>query len=110
MTGMNRATGRLIGLEAHLAQSIHDILSTPRGSRVLRREYGSDLPDLIDAPMNPTTMIDVFAATADALARWEPRFVLRRVEIAPSGSGAMPLVLIGEANGGGVVVRAEVGA
>ncbi len=51
--GMNAATGRnLTGLD-HLHQSIADILSTPIGTRVMRRDYGSRLPELIDAPMTP---------------------------------------------------------
>ena len=93
MTGLSRSTARLIGFDAHLAQSINDILSTPKGSRVLRRDYGSRLPDLIDAPMNGETAIDVFAETAEALEKWEPRLRLRRVEITSAAAGRMSLLL-----------------
>ncbi|PTE15917.1 GPW/gp25 family protein [Pseudogemmobacter blasticus] len=93
MTGLSRTTARLIGFDAHLAQSINDILSTPKGSRVLRRDYGSRLPDLIDAPMNGETAIDVFAETAEALEKWEPRLRLRRVEITAAAAGRMSLLL-----------------
>ena len=71
---------RLAGL-AHLAQSITDILTTPIGSRVMRRDYGSNLPDLIDQPMNGFTRLRLFAATAGALQRWEPRIRVAQVEV-----------------------------
>jgi len=72
MIGMNRHTGRKIEGAAHLAQSIHDILTTPKGSLVMLRDYGSDLPDVIDQPLNGETMIDAYLATAEALDLWEP--------------------------------------
>lgn len=48
MNGMDRRTGRLIEGDAHLAQSVADILTTPVGSRLQRRTYGSLLPELLD--------------------------------------------------------------
>lgn len=77
---MNRITGKAVtGLE-HLRQSIGDILTTPIGSRVMRRDYGSMVPDLIDHPDNMPTQVRVYAAVASALMRWEPRFRLTRIE------------------------------
>ncbi|MHB0819832.1 GPW/gp25 family protein [Stutzerimonas stutzeri] len=76
---MNRITGAAIDSTAHIAQSIGDILTTPIGSRVMRREYGSLLPDLIDAPLNDATRLLAYAAVAMALLRWEPRIRLSRV-------------------------------
>lgn len=81
MSGMNAKNGEeLDGLD-HLRQSISDILTTPLGSRVMRRDYGSQLYELIDAPGNPVTMVDIYAATADALEKWEPRFKLEQVQV-----------------------------
>ena len=78
---MNRTTGTTItGLE-HLRQSVGDILSTPIGSRVMRREYGSLVPELIDHPDNNTSQVRLFSAVASALLRWEPRFRLTRVGV-----------------------------
>ena len=48
MLGMDAKTGRRLEGDDHLRQSIADILTTPIGSRVLRRDYGSMLLDLID--------------------------------------------------------------
>ena len=81
MHGMDRTTGKPLDGLAHLQQSIGDILSTPVGSRVMRRDYGSLVPRLIDQPFNPTTKIRLYAATATALMRWEPRIRLSRVAL-----------------------------
>lgn len=78
---MDRTTGKpLAGLD-HLRQSIGDILTTPIGSRVMRRDYGSLLPELIDQPLNSATTVQLYAATAAALMRWEPRLRLSRVSL-----------------------------
>lgn len=100
MTGLSRDLLTVLPETRHIAQSIADILSTPKGSRVMRRDYGSDLPDLIDAPVNGETLVDLYAATAEAIARWEPRFALRQVEIPEAGpSGRLGLILTGEVTG-----------
>jgi len=78
---MNRTTGTAIDSTAHIAQSIGDILTTPIGSRVMRRDFGSLLPDLIDAPFNDATRLQAYAAVAMALLRWEPRIRLSRVQM-----------------------------
>jgi phage baseplate assembly protein W len=64
MAGMSRITGAAVGGFDHLRQSIQDILSTPVGTRVHRRDYGSDLPRLVDRPMNATLASDMVAAAA----------------------------------------------
>ena len=99
MTGMSRQTGRALAPGAHLAQSLTDILTTPKGSRVLRRDYGSRLPDLIDAPINGETLIDLYAETAEALDLWEPRLKLRRVEAQAASAGRLTLILTGDVQG-----------
>lgn len=81
MIGMNSSTGKALTGSAHLAQSINDILSTPLGTRVMRRDYGSQLADLIDWPLNNATRLQAYAAVAIALMRWEPRIRLSRVQL-----------------------------
>jgi len=94
MIGMDRHTGAPISGAARRRQSVEDILLTPIGSRVCQREYGSELPDLIDAAMNPAGRIRVYAATAAAIARWEPELRLQRVQLTPAAeAGAWRLVL-----------------
>ena len=77
----------------------------------MRRDYGSNLPLLIDAPINPETMIDLYHATAEALDKWEPRFQLRRVEIADARSGFVDLRLTGDVvDAGEALITSTVGA
>jgi phage baseplate assembly protein W len=80
--GMQASTGVAINGVDHLMQSIHTILTTPVGSRVMRRSFGSLLPELIDQPDNAATRVRVFAAVAGALMRWEPRLRISRVQLA----------------------------
>lgn len=96
MDGLNATTGKRLEGMAHLRQSIRDILTTPKGSRVQRREYGSDLFKLIDAPANRQTMMDIRAVVAVDLARWEPRFRLERCQIVTAEAGRIVLDLTGE--------------
>ncbi len=95
MRGIDATTGKSLSGLDHLRQSVRDILSTPLGSRVLRREYGSQIFELIDAPLNRSAVMDLYAATADALARWESRFQLTKVQIAMSSPGVVVLDLTG---------------
>lgn len=60
---------------------------TPIGSRVMRRDYGSDLPQLIDAPMNLSTLSRIYAATAKAIAKWEPRFKTTKISVSSAAPG-----------------------
>lgn len=65
----------------HIGQSITDLLTTRIGTRIMRREYGSLVPDLIDEPFNEITRLRVYAATVMAVMRWEPRVRLSHVEL-----------------------------
>lgn len=80
-TGINRDTGEALEDWEHVQQSLQDIFSTPRRSRVMRRNYGSEAPDLIDAPMARSTLADYAYALGDATEQWEPRFSLERMWI-----------------------------
>lgn len=82
MKGMDAATGQWIEGDAHLAQSIAQILTTPMATRGMRRDFGSLLPELIDQPFNDATRVRLYGATATALQRWEPRLTLKRVGLA----------------------------
>ena len=96
MSGMNRNTGKRIDGADHIRQSVYDILTTPIGTRLMRRTYGSRLFDLVDRPMNAAFNLLLAAATADALRRWEPRLRLQRVQVgAPSADGRIPIDLTG---------------
>lgn len=68
---------------------------TPIGSRVMRREYGSRLFQLVDAPMNRGTILELYAATAQAIAKWEPRFAVQQVSIVDAVPGTVTIDVTG---------------
>lgn len=96
MNGMNAADGKPLAGVDHLRQSLRDILTTPIGTRVMRRDYGSRLFELVDAPLNRRTILQLYAATAQAVKKWEPRFKLTKVRIASASPGVVALDLTGE--------------
>lgn len=98
---MNKNTGLALGDRDHLRQSIADILLTPIGSRVMRREYGSLVPELIDKPDNRKTEIRLYAAVAGALMRWEPRIRISSIAFARESGrpGRVVVKLAGEVAG-----------
>ncbi|SPK73054.1 Bacteriophage P2 Baseplate assembly protein GPW [Cupriavidus taiwanensis] len=87
--GMNTATGRTLTDRDHIAQSVRDILTTPIGTRVMRRDYGSLLPELIDQPQHQTTRLRAMSATVSALLRWEPRLRISRVAFETTADGRL---------------------
>ena len=95
MRGADAATGRRLSGAAHLRQSVRDVLTTPIGSRVMRRDYGSRLFALADAPQNDGLKAALVAATAEALDRWEPRYRLLSARVSASASGRATIDLEG---------------
>lgn len=95
MNGINATTGAALSGMDHLRQSIRDILTTRVGTRVMRRAYGSRLPELVDAPLNDETLVDLFAETAIALATWEPRIYVEQVSAEIPAPGRVIISLTG---------------
>jgi phage baseplate assembly protein W len=100
MTGMSRDTGRSLDEVDHIAQSIADILTTPIGSRIKRREYGSLIPELIDQPANPANLLRLKAASVMAIIRWEPRVRITNVGLQIAMDGTTTLDIAGTRVGG----------
>lgn len=76
---MSRTTGTRIYDADHIVQGWIDILTTPIGARVMRRDYGSDLFKLIDQPVNRYIIAKIYAAIIIPLNRWEIRARVREV-------------------------------
>ena len=88
---MSRETGRSLALEDHIHQSIHDVLTTPVGSRIMRRSYGSILPDLVDHPANPSNRLRLMNATVVAIMKWEPRVSINSVSVSLAMNGKVQI-------------------
>ncbi|EBW2465773.1 GPW/gp25 family protein [Salmonella enterica] len=101
--GMSRNDGQVIADTDHLRQSVRDILLTPQGSRIARREYGSLLSALIDQPQNPALRLQIMSAVYVALNRWEPRLTLDSITINGNFDGSMVVELTGHSNNGAPV-------
>lgn len=83
--GMSRETGRAITDVEHIRQSCGDILRTPVGSRVMRRDYGSLLFSLIDQPQTDALKLQIMCACYMALLKWEPRISISALTVAGKG-------------------------
>jgi phage baseplate assembly protein W len=107
IAGMCKNTGKLLGELAHLKQSIVDILTTPIGSRVMRRSYGSRLFELVDQPINDRLKVQIYSATAEALGKWEPRFRCKKVSVTSATPGRIELLLEGDYLPNGQQIRLD---
>ncbi|CAM8679205.1 GPW/gp25 family protein [Kluyvera sp. M-M157-B] len=93
--GMNRNTGLGISDTEHVSQSMRDILLTPVGSRVMRREYGSLLSALIDMPQNPALRLQIMVVCYSAIQKWEPRIRLTAISFETGDAGEMYVDITG---------------
>lgn len=98
--GMNQQTGAALTDTDHIRQSVRDILTTPQGSRIVRREYGSMLFTLMDQPQNDALNLQLMAAVYSALSRWEPRVRLNSIQITRNFDGSMQVDLTGQREDG----------
>ena len=86
MAFYSRYTGAEISEGAHILQSIQMILTTRIGSRVMRRDFGSKLPGLVDASLTPENLTAIYAAANEAISRWEPRVRVVSTRIDPENA------------------------
>ena len=92
---MNINDGKEISEINHLKQSIANILTTPIGSRAMRRDYGSNLFDKIDRPINGELIAEIYLDIVESLFIWEPRFEVDQVVVGEIHQGKITIDLIG---------------
>jgi phage baseplate assembly protein W len=80
--------------QRHIEQAIFLILSTARGERVMRPEFGSGIHELVFAPNTAATMGRLEQEVRLALTRWEPRIDVLEVNPEPRGDGNVVLITI----------------
>lgn len=84
--GVGLDTGRQIAEasgDEKIRQSIWLILSTARGERIGRPDFGCGIHDLVFATRTAGTLGDIARAVTEALGRWEPRIDLIAVDARP---------------------------
>lgn len=78
-------TGRLADLEtgAAVRQSLHLLLSTIPGERIMRPTYGCELHRLAFQPNDGTTAGLAIHHVRQAVEAWEPRVEIRSIDAGP---------------------------
>ena len=72
---------RYPSLEASVRQAIRIILSTRPGEQLMRPEFGAGLEDFVHESNTLTTRRRIYDRISEALARWESRILLDRVDV-----------------------------
>lgn len=67
--------------EENIRQSIWIILSTARGERIMRTDFGCGIYELIFESISQTTAGRITEAVRESLLRWEPRIDVRDVQV-----------------------------
>ena len=100
--GIARQTGTLIKDEAYLKDRIQSCLSMRLGTHPMRRLKGSRIPELIDRPLNATTLFEIKVAVFDALAHPANGFAdltVTKVEIRAVEPGKVEISIVYSING-----------
>jgi phage baseplate assembly protein W len=79
--------------EGGIEEGIRLILGTARGERRMRPNFGCDIHTLVFSPNNPTTWGLACHYVEDALAWWEPRIEVLKVEAQPDPDDASRLLI-----------------
>ena len=85
--GMVRVAG-----DERVRQSIHLILATAPGERLLRPQFGCEIHDLVFAPRHAETAGLAAAHVREALELWEPRIEVLDVRVEEGDEPTLLLV------------------
>jgi phage baseplate assembly protein W len=72
--------------EQDVREAIWIILSTARGERVMRPDFGCGIHDLVFAPISAATVGEVESNVREALINWEPRIEIINLEVSDEES------------------------
>jgi phage baseplate assembly protein W len=82
--------------ENDVRQAIWIILSTDRGERLLRPDFGAGLRSLVFGPLSRTTLQRVQTRVQEALVTWEPRIDVESVNVTfdPNQPGRLSIEVV----------------
>jgi hypothetical protein len=88
------AAGKLVYTEGpeKVSQAIRLILETEPGERVMRPTFGCGLRRYLMKPNTTTTRALIQHDVTTALAAWEPRIDVRRVQVDPGDDPSLVLI------------------
>ena len=92
---MSRYTGAEIAELEHIRESLEDIAITPIGSRVMRRNYGTLLFNLIDQPIGEALYLRIYSTLYAAYVRWENRIEISQIQVVELNKGQLILDIVG---------------
>lgn len=78
-------TVRLSEYERDVQESIWIILSTAKGERVMRPDFGCGIQDLVFEVINTTTLAGIETSVKEALGTFEPRIDVTKVSALSNG-------------------------
>ena len=79
-------TVEMVSDEEDIRQSLHILLSTSLGERVMQPDYGCNLSDYVFEGLNSTTIGYIKERVANSILYYEPRIVVERIEVTNAGS------------------------
>ena len=79
----------------HMKQSLADIATTPIGSRLMRRDYGTLLANLIDQPISEVLYLKIYSTLHTAYVRWQDRIDISEMNVADINNGQLILDIVG---------------
>ena len=84
----NKSTGTvgMVSDEEDIRQSLHILLSTSLGERVMQPDYGCNLQDYVFESLNSTTIGYIKERVANSILYYEPRIVAEQIEVTSEGS------------------------
>jgi len=74
-----------------IEQAIRIVLTTAKGERRMRPTFGCDIHSLVFAPANPTTFGLITHYVEEALTMWEPRIIVRSVDVTDGPDGRVDI-------------------
>lgn len=80
------ASVEMVSDEEDIRQSLHILLSTSLGERVMQPDYGCNLNDYVFEGLNSTTIGYIKERVANSILYYEPRIVVEQIEVTNAGS------------------------
>jgi len=80
--------------EESIRDSIWLVLSTAKGERVMRPDFGCGIHDMVFAPNNAGTRGRIEIDVREALLKWEPRIIVDKLEVSAGERGELIIIQI----------------
>lgn len=76
----------LVSAVEDINQSLHILLSTSLGERVMQPQYGCNLHDFVFEPLNSSVIGYIRDLVTNAILYYEPRIIAEKIEVTPADS------------------------